>query len=279
MPGKLTKAVILARGLGTRMQREAEGVELDEETKRAANAGMKAMIPVEGRPFLDYGIQELLEAGLSQICLVIGPSHDTLRNYYAGISARAENFTISFAYQEHADGTAKAVAAAREFVGEDEFIVVNCDNLYSVRALTALREAPAGACYLGGFDREAMVAKGNIERERIAQFAAIQMDENFNLLRIVEKPPHPEDYLVNGKVYVSMNLFRFTPHIFIGCDSIDRDPVRGEYELPTAVQFLLDNNIVPVKVVPVAEGVFDLTSKADIAPVRQMLQERKLSFA
>ena len=129
MPGKLTKAVILARGLGTRMQREAEGVELDEETKRAANTGMKAMIPVEGRPFLDYGIQELLDAGLSQICLVIGPSHDTLRNYYAGLSARAENFTISFAYQEHADGTAKAVAAAREFVGEDEFIVVNCDKI------------------------------------------------------------------------------------------------------------------------------------------------------
>ena len=278
MSDAVNKAVILARGLGTRMQKEAEGVELDEQARKAADAGAKALIPIGGRPFLDYGIQELLDAGFSEICLVVAPDNSVLRDYYRGVSDRSQHFTISFAYQAQPEGTANAVAAAQDFVGVDEFVMVNCDNLYSVPALRTLREPPAGSCYLAGFDRDAMVAKGNIEPERIARFAAVQVDANWNLEKIVEKPERPEDYMVDGTVYVSMNLFRFTPAIFTACDAIDRDPVRGEFELPTAVQFMMDHGLAPVRVIPVAEGVFDMTSKADIGPLQQRLIERRLSF-
>ena len=57
----MDKAVILARGLGTRMRRQEEGVELSAEQQAAANSGQKAMIRF-GRPFLDYVLADLAEA-------------------------------------------------------------------------------------------------------------------------------------------------------------------------------------------------------------------------
>lgn len=277
----INKAVILARGLGTRMQKQVEGVELDEQTRKAADAGSKALIPVseDGRPFLDYAIQELLDAGFTDICLVIAPDNSVMRDRYQGISSRASDFRIQFAYQVEPRGTADAVHAAEEFAGDDEIVMVNCDNLYSVAALETLRKAPKDACYAAGYERESMVAKGNIEPERVSRFAVVEVDGDWNLKRVVEKPERPEDYALEGKVYVSMNLFRFTPAIFTACENIAPDPVRGELELPTAAQYVIDHGLAPFKVLPTTEGVFDLTSKADIAPLQERLRQRKLNFS
>ncbi len=63
MTGRSTKAVILARGLGTRMRRDDAGAELSAEQASLADSGMKAMIPV-GRPFLDYVLSGLADAGV-----------------------------------------------------------------------------------------------------------------------------------------------------------------------------------------------------------------------
>lgn len=274
------KAVILARGLGTRMQKQVEGLKLDEQTRKAADAGAKALIPVseDGRPFLDYGIQELLDAGFTDICLVIAPDNSVMRDRYQKISDRASDFRIHFACQVEPRGTADAVHAAEEFAGDDEFVMVNCDNLYSVPALRALRQARAGACYAAGYEREAMIANGNIEPERISRFAAVDVDDDWNLRRIVEKPERPEAYAINGKVYVSMNLFRFTRHIFEACANILPDPVRGELELPTAAQYVIDHRLALFKIIPTTEGVLDLTSQSDIGPLQGRLRDRILKF-
>ena len=58
------------------------------------------------------------------------------------------------------------------------------------------------------------------------------------LAAIVEKPERPEDYIRDGRLWVSMNLYRFTPHIFDACRRIKPDPVRGELELTAAVAIL-----------------------------------------
>ena len=76
-----TKAVILARGLGSRMRRADADARVDERQARVADAGMKAMIPI-GRPFLDHVISGLADAGITDVCLVIGPEHDVIRAYY-----------------------------------------------------------------------------------------------------------------------------------------------------------------------------------------------------
>ena len=78
----VTKAVILARGMGTRMRRaEGDSPQLDAQQAQMADSGLKAMIPV-GRPFLDYVLSGLADAGFREVCLVIGPEHGIVRDYY-----------------------------------------------------------------------------------------------------------------------------------------------------------------------------------------------------
>ena len=64
-------------------------------------------------------------------------------------------------------------------------------------------------------------------------FAAIVVGPDGELKEIVEKPPEPERYVRDGRLWVNMNLFRFTPEIFGSCRSIQPDPDRGELELPS----------------------------------------------
>jgi len=66
-----TKAVILARGLGTRMRREDARIGLSESQASAADSGLKGMIPI-ARPFLDYVISALADAGITDVCLISG---------------------------------------------------------------------------------------------------------------------------------------------------------------------------------------------------------------
>ena len=97
-------AVILARGLGARMRKADGGAALGEAQARAADTGLKAMIPI-GRPFLDYVLSALADAGVRKVCLVIGPEHDAVRTYYGIPQMLAEVMVI---YQRLAGTSARA---------------------------------------------------------------------------------------------------------------------------------------------------------------------------
>lgn len=272
------KVVILARGLGTRMQRQVDGLDLNEKTRKLADEGIKGMIPFRERPFLDYSVQNIIHAGFTELCLVIGPGNNRIRDYYSRMADRLHALDVSFAEQEKPLGTADAVLAARKFVGCDSFVVVNGDNLYYENTLKMLRDQEPSICYSVGFDKEGLMHKSNIEEQRIKGFAVMQVDSFWNLVRIVEKPSDPRKYRIDDKILVSMNLFKFTPHIFQACERIERHPVRKEYEITSAVQFLVDNRIVPVKVLYSNEGVLDLTYRTDIPLVREALKAANLEF-
>lgn len=79
------RAVILARGLGTRMRKAVQAAGLSEAQAAVAQTGVKALMPIK-RPFLDYVLSALADAGWRRVCLVIGPEHDALRSYYASLS-------------------------------------------------------------------------------------------------------------------------------------------------------------------------------------------------
>ena len=147
---EIRKAVILARGLGKRMRSQDTTAQLAADQMRAADAGMKAMIPI-GRPFLDYVLSALADAGFRQVCLVVGPEHTAIREYYQSISAR--RIEISFAIQEEALGTANALLTTEQFAGREEFLVLNSDNYYPVEVFRALRAL--GEPGLPAFEREA----------------------------------------------------------------------------------------------------------------------------
>ncbi|MBN1570130.1 MAG: hypothetical protein JXA73_19970, partial [Acidobacteria bacterium] len=91
------KAVIMARGLGTRMRKADASAVLSRDQMEAAGTGVKAMIPI-GRPFLDYVLSGLADAGYSRLCLVIGPKHQGMRDYYRR-QAPPKRVRIDFAIQ------------------------------------------------------------------------------------------------------------------------------------------------------------------------------------
>jgi glucose-1-phosphate thymidylyltransferase len=223
------------------------------------------MIPI-GRPFLDYVLSALADAGFRQVCLVVGPEHTAIREYYQGISPR--RIEISFAIQEEPLGTANALLAAEQFAGHEEFLVLNSDNYYPPEVFRVLRAL--GEPGLPAFEREALVRESEIPRERVLRYALLQVSAKGYLERIVEKPDEMLETRCDGEVFISMNCWRFNAEIFRACEQVARS-ARGEYELPEAVQLGLTSLGLHFKAIPFRTGVLDLSHRSDIAQVARRL--------
>ncbi|HKF53595.1 MAG TPA: nucleotidyltransferase family protein [Candidatus Acidoferrales bacterium] len=262
----ITKAVILARGLGKRMRSSDASAHLEDSQSRAADSGMKAMIPI-GRPFLDFVLSALADAGFTEACLVVGPEHTAIREYYR--SGPTHRVKISFAIQERPIGTANALLAAHSFTGSDAFVVLNSDNYYPVKVFQKLRTL--GEPGLPAFEREALLRESNIPRERILGYALLKIDSAGYLEQIVEKPLEMPPTAADGEeIFISMNCWRFAPDIFEACREVPRS-ARGEFELPEAVQFGLSSLGLRFKTIPFRSGVLDLSYRGDIAEVARRL--------
>jgi dTDP-glucose pyrophosphorylase len=273
----MDQVVILARGLGTRMKKADPAIALDPTLAAVADSGVKAMIPTMGRPFLDYVLGVAAEAGITRACLVVGPEHGQIQQYYADL--RPRRMKIEFAVQEKPLGTADAVAAAETIVGQRPFVMINSDNYYPLEAYCALRDAPGPAVAI--FDQETLVAKSNIPAERIAKFAVVEgeprADGTTRLKRIVEKPDEATLARLPRPLGVSMNCWRFGPAIFRACRSIKPSP-RGELEITDAVQYATDHLGEQFSIVWCQAAVLDLSSRTDIGPVTERLAGVKVDL-
>jgi dTDP-glucose pyrophosphorylase len=173
-------ALVLARGLGRRMREAAAGDSsaLSGDQAAAAAAGLKSMMPMaadgrRARPFLDYVLSELADAGFTRVALIVAPetdARDPLREYYRG-DGRPARLSLSFVVQPEALGTADAVAAAADWVGSNPFVVLNADNLYGVEVLRALFLASGPA--LPVYERDQLAASSAIPPERVGAFALL----------------------------------------------------------------------------------------------------------
>lgn len=144
---RATLAVILARGLGSRLRRD-DGAALDAEQAAAAETGVKGLMPVAGRPLLDYALHALADGGVRDVVFVVAPGDSALKRRYAE-EAPPSRLRVRFAVQDEPSGTAQALLAARDAVcaplgasadaaGARHFLMCNADNLYSAAAIEAL---------------------------------------------------------------------------------------------------------------------------------------------
>ena len=243
---------------------------LDAGQAAAADAGWKSLVPVP-RPFLDYVLSGLADAGIREVCLVVGPGPNPIRERYAALPMR--RLAIRFAVQGSPRGTADATLAAEDFAAGADFLLGNADNYYPLVAYRALRTLSEPG--LPVFEPDTLQRRGNVPPERVARYATVRVGPDGYLARIDEKPG--EEALRRaaleanpGPVLVSMNLWRFSPGIFEACRRV---PVsaRGERELPQAVQFGIDALGLRFRAVPCAEGVLDLSTRADIGSVERAL--------
>ncbi len=269
-----TRAVILARGLGTRMKSHNKHAQLSDEQTRTAEQGLKGLIPV-GRPFLDYSLSNLADAGVSDVCLVIGPEHAAVRNYYHDtVRSELTRVRIHFAEQLEPRGTADALLAAAAFAGDTPVLVMNADNLYPTAAIRRVANCAGSA--LVGFDADALIAQGNIPAGRIRSFALVESDSNGRLTAIHEKPDDELYHRLKFSATVSMNLWRFRPTIFDACARV-RPSARGELEIQDAVRLAMETG-ESFQVVLFAGGVLDLSRREDISTVTAILAETPVSL-
>ena len=164
-------AVVLARGLGTRMRASSPaGSGLTSRQATAAASGYKALMPIGEHRLIDYSLSALVDAGIERAVLVVGPEHEDFRRHID--SLELTRLTIDLAVQVNPLGTADAVLSAETAVGGEPFLMVNGDNYYPRQVLRDLARHRSNA--LAGFDRAALVAESNIPAERIAAFAIVR---------------------------------------------------------------------------------------------------------
>jgi dTDP-glucose pyrophosphorylase len=239
------------------------GAQLTSDQVRAANAGIKAMMPVNGRPFLDYVLSSLADAGVTDVALVVAPDHDEMRSHYAQ-DVRPARLRIGFVVQEQPLGTAHALLCAEQWAANDAFLTLNGDNLYPAGALRSLVELDEPG--LAAFDREELIHSGNIPAERIRAFAMMEVDARGYLTRIVEKPR--QDAQQQSRL-ISMNCWRFDHRIFSACRAVPQSE-RGEFELPQAVGVALSAGVA-FRAVEARGAVLDLSRRADAAALAHFL--------
>lgn len=193
------KAVILAAGEGTRMH-------------PLTYTQPKVMLPVAGRPLLEWNICRAKEAGIDDILLVVGYRSQRVRDYM-GDGSRW-NVDLEYVNQGEPRGTGHAVAQVEPFV--DDFLVMCGDTVVGARDIQAVMEQD--------------LAMGLTEVPDASEYGTVELRDGC-IAAVHEKMAEPAGAVVNAGIY------RFTKGIFDYLDRIDRSP-RGEYELTDAINLL-----------------------------------------
>jgi NDP-sugar pyrophosphorylase family protein len=278
--------IILAGGASSRMKKQVTACDLSEEEIAQSNERSKGLIGVgpNGRPLLDYLLLNAKKAGYKYIYIIIGEQGDLFKEFYGSKNKNNDfhDLTISFAIQYIPEGrvkpygTADALFQAVEQYPElntQSYTVCNSDNLYSDKALFALRETESPNAFIS-YDRDAL----EFPLERISRFAIAKLDENNNLLDILEKPTADvlDSYRdAEGILRVSMNAFKFdgaTLYPYLKNCPVHSE--RDEKELPTVLLNSLKKDGNSALGIPFSEHVPDLTAKEDIAEVKAYLNKK-----
>jgi len=231
---KASKIVILAAGKGVRFLPLTENIP-------------KPLIKVRGEPFLHFLLKRVLDAGYKDIGLVVGHKKERIKEF---LDEKKINATLI--EQEEPLGTGDAVKSAKDFAGDDDFVVVGGDNLWSSRDLSSINRDD-GFCYVGVMDSDTP-----------EKFGVIIEEKGF-LKEIIEKPESSSSSLVNT------GLYKFSPEIFDALGRITRSE-RGEYELTDAINLLAKNR--NVKVFKLGDYWIDFGSKQDIPKIEQFLENQ-----
>ena len=277
--------VILAGGVSSRMKQSLGTGSLTEQELNNANTRSKALLGFgkKKRPILDFLMLNAEQAGYKNIFLIISEKGALFKEYYGKklTNNAFKGLSISYATQYIPKdrikpfGTADALfQALKQFpvLQEEAFTVCNSDNLYSVEALRDLLECKDSNAFIN-YDRDGLL----FPMEKIERFALTLVDSKAHLTAIVEKPSKDKVDIykdAKGKFRVSMNIFKFNGNeIYPFLKNCPVDPIRNEKELPTATLTMIKESEFYIKGIPFKEHVPDLTSKEDIAIMKEYLEK------
>jgi bifunctional UDP-N-acetylglucosamine pyrophosphorylase/glucosamine-1-phosphate N-acetyltransferase len=199
------QAVILAAGKGTRMRPLTYDIP-------------KPMIPLGGKPILEYGLSFLPEE-VDEIILVINYLGDQIRERFGN---EFEGKPIRYVVHDALDGTGGAIHACRDIL-EDRFLVLMGDDLYHKKDLEKLCQ-----------EKLALLAFAVDDPTR---FGVLQMDGEGNLSEIIEKPKTKENRMANIGAYCLNSEFFNYPLVSVS---------EAEYGLPQTMAQMKDKHKIKI---------------------------------
>jgi len=227
------KGIILAAGRGTRLS------PLTDITS-------KQLLPVYDKPMVHYPMQTLVDAGIKEILLIVGPEKcgDYL-NYFG--SGKKFGVRITYEVQDKPTGLPDAFLIGKRFVGDDDVTLILGDNIFEDKLDKAIKGFKGGA---------KVFAKEVPDPER---FGVVKFDENKKAIKIVEKP---KEFLSN---YAVVGLYIYDNRVIKAAAELQPSG-RGETEIVDLHNWYLDKGELEVEVIKgewIDAGTFDSLLKAN----------------
>jgi glucose-1-phosphate thymidylyltransferase len=210
------KGLILAGGAGARL-------------RPITHTSAKQLVPVANKPILFYGIEDMAEAGITDVGIVVG---DTRTEVMAAVGDGSRwGVRVTYIPQDKPLGLAHCVLIARDFLGPDDFVMYLGDNLLQQGLAEFVARFEAAA------DGRPQRPAAQILLCKVPdpqRFGVAEVDEHGDVVRLVEKPAVPPSDLALVGVYL------FTPAIHEAVRAI-APSARGELEITDAIQWLIDH--------------------------------------
>ena len=204
------KALILSGGKGTRL-------------RPITHTGAKQLVPVANKPILFYTIEAIKDAGITDIGIVVGDTHEEIES--AVKCGEEWGVNITYIHQDAPLGLAHAVKISEDFLENDTFVMYLGDNLIRDGIITFVEEFKTSGA-------NAQILLAHVPNP---QDFGVAMLENGRAVKLIEKPQNPASDLALVGVYM------FDSNVFKAVNSIEPS-ARGELEITDAIQYLIDNN-------------------------------------
>jgi glucose-1-phosphate thymidylyltransferase len=210
------KGLILSGGAGTRL-------------RPITHTSAKQLVPIANKPILFYGIEGLVDAGITEIGIIIGETGAEVREAVGDGS----HWGVSITYipQDAPLGLAHCVRIAQNFLGNDDFAMYLGDNMLEQNLADLINSFRSNRAN-GGLDCRILLK----EVADPSSFGVALVDTNGHVTDLVEKPQNPSSNLALVGVYF------FTNAIHQAVAAI-KPSARGELEITDAIQWLIEQGL------------------------------------